>query len=669
MKKILLFCVLSVFVLNIVAQTLDELWKVSIEDFQDKDYINAIEKLDIVIDALADYAPAYYNRGIAKMNLMDVKGACKDFSFAEKAGFKGNLKFTKWLCDEDYKLNLLKKQFYPNRELLTENNYRPQYTLKDTLRGALRPERTCYDVYFYDLSVRIHPVTKKIEGKNKIYCHILENTNRIQIDLFENLEIDSIRIDTIDLPYERIYNAIFIAVPDTLQAGTNQILTVKYHGKPRVAPNPPWDGGFTWKRDSRLHRWIGVSCEHLGASSWWPNKDHLTEKPDSMAINIEIPDRLFVVANGNLRDTIDLKDRFTRYEWFVHYPINNYNVTFYAGNFVNFSDTAYYNDKKLAVDYYVLPQNLDKAQEYFKQTVEVIEFYQEIYGPYPYWQDGFAQVESPFMGMEHQSAIAYGNAYGAENRAYHNKKYDPIIVHEAAHEWWGNAVAAEDMADVWIHEAFATYSEALFIENKFDYEEYLYEIRKNFNRVVNFWPMVENRDVNEQAFASSDIYMKGATMLHNLRCILNNDKLFFGLLRNFYNINRYKTVNTQDFINYANQYTGQNLSPFFHKFLYHEDPPVLEYSYKKNGNNILFYYQWIGVEPGFTMPFCIKTANNKNYRLTGTTEQKQIVLKNTNTFHFYNKITGFDGCEKNSFTYFWTKQKNMENYLTGNLTK
>ncbi len=303
MKKVLIaaFLLLS---LPVFPQNLNQVWKDGIEKFQKKDFLGFYENLNLMIKYIPDNPGIYYNRGVARLNMGDQDGACADFAVAEKLGFKENKKFRSFQCDPMYKLKFLKKGFYPDTKLYEKYDWRPAYTLKDTLRGSLRPERTCYDVYFYDLTVRIIPHGKKIEGNNKIYFQVMDTTHTIQIDLFDNLGINSIKWNNEDLSYKRIYDAVFVTFPEQLKPGSREMISVSYGGKPGIAKNPPWQGGFVWKRDKNKNRWVAVACEQLGASSWWPVKDHLSDEPDSMLINMEVPKKYKAVCNGNLRAVV-----------------------------------------------------------------------------------------------------------------------------------------------------------------------------------------------------------------------------------------------------------------------------------------------------------------------------------------------------------------------------
>jgi aminopeptidase N len=590
---------------SLIASEADSIWKEGLNNFRIENYHGVINNLNEFLKINPGNSVAIYNRGLARIKLGDIDNACMDFLSAKSTGFRKNNKFIKYYCEPSYKLKFLKKYFYRKEELFRENGYRPEYSRADTLRGATRPERNCFDVYFYDLTVRIIPKGKQIRGHNDIYFTMLDSSEWIQIDLFDNYTINKIQWNGQILNFKREFNAVFVKFPDILAPSEKHIIRVEYYGRPGIAKDPPWKGGFVWKRDKKNNRWVAVACEHLGASSWWPNKDHLSDEPDSMRINIEVPENYKAISNGVLKRIEKADNLYNRFVWFVSYPINNYNVTFYMGRFIRFNDTLVLDNDTLHIKYYVLPHNLEKARQHFKQTPEILKFYSGVFGQYPFIRDGFGLVEAPYAGMEHQTAIAYGNSYSNDknDHAYRNKQYDYIIVHEAAHEWWGNSVSAGDMADAWIHEGFATYAELLFIENVFGKEEYLYEIMRKSFYIYNFWPMVQNRNVNENSFASNDIYNKGAIMLHSLRCTINNDSLFFRIIKDFCIKNRYKIVYTGDFIEFVNKETKENYSAFFNKYLYDNRLPVLEYSFHKNPDDLIFKYKWTEVEKGFKMPF------------------------------------------------------------------
>ncbi len=655
MKSFYILLFALYFSIDAYCQSTEELNLTGQLQFTNGDYIGTIATMGKLASIEPKNGDAYYYSGLSKIFLGDNPGGCTDIAIAKGLGVKLiDRRFFGFLCDSEYRLKSLKDFFYQRTELVAANGYRPLYTRKDSLRGSLRPERTSYDVVFYDLQVKPDAKKKFISGSNVIYFKVMEPTKKIQIDLFGQYNISEILWNGKALSFTREYDAIFISFPEELVVNSIQNIKITYSGKPQEAINPPWDGGFVWKKDKKGNRWDGVACEHLGASSWWPCKDHMSDEPDSMKLTFIVPSEYDLISNGTLISKKQLDGGLTAHTWFVKNSIDNYNATFYMGKFSHFSDSVTNSDGTYPLDYYVLPYNLEKARETFKQTKEVIMVYEELFGNYPFPEDGFGMIESPFEGMEHQGAIAYGNNFDKKNNAYIHKEYDYIIVHETAHEWWGNSVSAVDMADMWIQEGFSTYAELLFMEKRFGYNDYLKELAKKMIEIFNFWPLVQNRDVNENTFASNDVYTKGATILHNLRCTMNDDSLFFKLIKDFAVTNKQKIVSSYDFIDMVNKYTGKDYTPFFDKFLKEASLPILEYNWIKKDKNIVLSFKWSEVKPGFEMPFCIRSGNN-SFRLVGTTEEQKVVLNNAETFRFFNFWSGTEGVEKNAFTYFWTR--------------
>ena len=401
-----------------------------------------------------------------------------------------------------------------------------QFTEADTLRGMLRPERTCYDVTFYDLQIKVDIDNRYISGYNEIHFKTISDFSKIQIDLFENMKITKIVFERNNLNFVRIHNAVFIDFPQQNKGVTNSF-RVYYEGYPRTAKRAPWDGGFTWSKDKNGNPWVAVSCEGIGASLWFPNKDHLSDEPDSVRIGVAVPNDLTCVSNGNLENTISEKD-YKRFNWLVSYPINNYNITLNIADYAHFSDTYKSEDgENLALDYYVLPENLIKAKKHFEQVKPMLAAYEKFFGKYPFWDDGFALVETPYLGMEHQSAIAYGNQY---KRGYlggmipNGINFDYIIIHESGHEYWGNSISCGDHAEMWIHESFCTYSEALYVEYMYNYKEAIRYLNFQRNFVENRKPILGPMNVNFDGWDHSDHYYKGALILNTLRSSINDDK-------------------------------------------------------------------------------------------------------------------------------------------------
>lgn len=491
---------------------------------------------------------------------------------------------------------ILTSFFFQSRAQLFEN--KKGFTLADTLRGSLRPERTCFDVTFYNLNVRIDPGDSSVMGMVSTTFNVVEKTKRIQLDLFDNMNIQRIIYHNKDLEYERKFNAVFINFPVELAEETKHTVTVIYNGKPIVAKNPPWDGGFIWKKTADGKPWVGVACQGTGASLWWPNKDTQTDEPDSMLISITCPDDLMNVSNGRLIRKYEYGKGWNQWDWRVTYPINNYNVTVNIAPYEHFSDTL----NKLSLDYYVLPENLDKAKEQFKQVKTMLNCFQKYFGEYPFVNDGYKLVDSWHLGMEHQSAIAYGNKYmngylgkslsvGSEE----GKKFDYIIVHESAHEWFGNSLTTEDIADMWVHEGFAMYAEALYVECNWGadaYQKYMNGLRPG---IMNRKPVIGPYGVNEEG---SDMYNKGAWVIHTIRSLIHNDSIFFKALRELCRDYKYKNITSKQVEFFWYQSTGLQLTKIFDQYLRHASIPVLEM--KMAGDTVMYRYK-TDVE-GFNLP-------------------------------------------------------------------
>jgi len=510
------------------------------------------------------------------------------------------------------------------------NSEKKIYTRADTLRGALRAERTCYDVIFYDLNVKVIPEKKAIEGSNKIIYKVKNDFKTLQIDLFRNMEIERIVSGSTSLKFRREYDAVFVEFPDNQVKGTLGEIEVFYYGKPIAAANPPWDGGFVWRTDDNDKDWIGVACEGIGASLWWPNKDHLSDEPDSMRIRCAVPNDLIAVANGNLEKAEDLDDGFRRFDWLVSYPINNYNVSLNIGDYINIHDKYTAADgEQLDLDYYVLSYNRDRASKHFSKNVpEMLACFEQYFGKYPFWRDGYALVETPYLGMEHQSAIAYGNDYqnGYNGRKMAGLEFDNLLIHETGHEYFGNSVSTHDHAELWIHEGFTVYMDALYVECKFGYESALDFYKAGRNTIRNAVPMVGPLNINYQDWDDSDIYYKGAWMLHTLRNMIEDDEKWFALLRSFYEKNQISVIDSQVFIDHVNEKTGENYTLFFEQYLYHARIPELQYELKKCGKNLEVKYRLQANVEGLEMP--LKIGEKDNYtNINATSEWQTIKLK------------------------------------------
>jgi aminopeptidase N len=495
----------------------------------------------------------------------------------------------------------------------------PKETKKLLLLGARTKYRTCFDVHYYALNVNINPKKKYISGNVIINATAVNAFDTFQLDLYKNLKLTKIEIDGQAATYIRKEGAIFIHPTQNLQAGSNFSIQVWYDGKPIAAKRPPWRGGSVWKYDKNKSPWDGVACETEGASLWWPNKEDVADEADSADVSLTVPANLMAVSNGVLKDSSNNQNNTCTYRWHISYPINNYNITFYLGNFKLLKDefVSKVNGRHIALNYYVLPYNYDKALAHFQQVKTYLAFYEEKFGPYPWPDDGFKLVESPIEGMEHQTAIAYGSKY--KNDYY---GFDYIILHETAHEWWGNSVTASDMADAWLHEGFASYTEALYVERTQGYEAYLDYMYGQRIFILNKRAVVRKRGIRYFDYHDEDIYNKGSWVLHSLRYVINNDSLFFNIIKTFRMENHQKQILSETFIETVNRLTGHNYNWFFNQYLYKREAPILEYRWLDN----YFYYRWTNVDPEFNKMPVEVTINGEVYKVYPSLNTKYIPL-------------------------------------------
>jgi aminopeptidase N len=503
-----------------------------------------------------------------------------------------------------------------------------EFTRVDTLRGALSSERTCYDITYYHLDARVDPAKQAVSGSNDIYFRVITPFTKMQIDLFKNMEISKIALDDgAKVPFEREFNAVFVNLPKVLEKGSVHHIKVFFGGSPQVAKNPPWDGGLTWAKDSTGHPWVVVTCQGTGASLWWPNKDHQADKVDSMLISVTVPKGLEDISNGRLRDKTELPGGWTRYDWFVSYPINNYNVTINIGKYAHFSDT-YGSNPALTLDYYVMPQNLERAKKTFEQVKPMMEAYEKYFGKYPFYRDGYKLIESPHTGMEHQSAVAYGNLWLGGYRGYAPSavglKFDFIIIHESAHEWWGNGVTSKDIADMWIHESFGAYAEALFVENQWGYAEALKYINGKKPNVRNADPIIGKYGVQNEG--AGDMYDKGQLVLNTLRSVIDNDPLWFSILKGLQDKFRYTTITAEDVVGFVNEKTGKDYTYFFNQYLRKTKVPQLDVRLTFKGDSVMAMYHWTADSSDFRMPVKVTTAPGKYEFIYPTTTWQRMVF-------------------------------------------
>jgi aminopeptidase N len=486
----------------------------------------------------------------------------------------------------------------------------------DMLRGAYGPFRANNDLLYYHLDIRVDPEQKSISGKNSIRFRMLKPGTRIQLDLNEALNIDKILWNSADLKYERDTGAVFVDFPRTLRVGEIVTIEFYYSGHPTETGR---FGAFTFKKDPAGRTWINTADEESGASMWWPNKDQWRDEAESMDIGVAVPTGLTDVSNGKFVAKTDLGDGYTRWDWHVSYPINNYDVSLNIGTYEHYSDKL----GDLPLDFYVLPEDLEKSKPQFAQAKGMIEAYQHYFGPYPFAKDGYKLIQAPYSGMEHQSAVTYGNLFQNGYMGHDwtgvgiSPRFDFIIIHESGHEWFGNAVTAKDRSDMWIHEGWTTYLESLYVEYRWGKEDALIYLSGYRPKVHNLRPIVAERGVN--ADPTEDQYFKGALMLNTLRSVIDNDAKWFALIRGFYQQFKYQDILTEDVVAYFNQHAGMNLTPIFNQYLRHAAIPGLEVLFGEAPGVVM--YKWNADEDNFAMPVRVGTPGH--WQLIRATTQWQ----------------------------------------------
>jgi aminopeptidase N len=503
-----------------------------------------------------------------------------------------------------------------------------KYSAHDTLRGSITPERIWWDLVYYDLDVTVQPKVKSIRGTNTIHYKVVSPNNIMQIDLQPPMKLIKAVQDEVELSINQNGNAHFIQLEKKQNRKKIEQIVLHFEGQPKEAINAPWDGGFSWKKDYNGNDFIATSCQGIGASVWWPNKDHMYDEVDSLQMKITVPKHLKAVGNGRLR-AVTKNEKTASYTWFVSNPINNYGVNINIGDYVDFSET--YNGEKgnLDMHYFVLKDNLSKAKKQFLDAPKMMKAFEYWFGPYPFYEDSYKLVEVPYLGMEHQSSVTYGNRYmdGYLGRDLSGTgwglKFDFIIIHESGHEWFANNITNKDIADMWIHEGFTAYSENLFLDYYYGKEassEYVIGTRK---RIRNDRPIIGNYNVNAEG--SSDMYYKGANMIHMLRQFTKNDEKWRGILRKMNAKFHHQTVTTQQIESFLSDEIDLDLHSFFNQYLRDVRIPTLEYNIDKN----ILHYRWTNVVEGFKMP--IEFESNKQWQWLYPTVSWQTKAINSST--------------------------------------
>lgn len=490
--------------------------------------------------------------------------------------------------------------------LTSLSSYSQKITRQDSLRGSITPQRAWWDLVHYDLSVEVMPESKTIIGTNVMTYKVLnEGTNELQIDLQAPMELTAVMQDGHSLDVRSEGNAYFIQLENPQREGELKKISLSFEGKPRIAKNPPWDGGITWKKDSNGKHFIASSNQGIGASVWWPNRDHPADEVDSLDMHVTVPKDLVDVSNGRLVH-IDTDATTKTYHWTVKNPINNYGVNLNIGDYVNFSEVYKGEKGPLDMSYWVLKEDEEKAREQFKQAPMMMEAFEHWFGPYPFYEDSFKLVQAPYLGMEHQSSVTYGNRFknGYLGRDLSGTgeglKFDFIIIHEAGHEWFANNITNKDVADMWIHEGFTSYSENLYLDYHFGKESAATYTIGTRDKIRNDRPMIGTYNVDKEG--SGDMYYKGANILLTLRTIAQDDDLWRATLRGLSKEFYHQTTTTAAVENYIANALNLDLTPFFNQYLREKDIPTFEYKIDKKE----MHYRFNNTIQGFTMPLRIK---------------------------------------------------------------
>ncbi len=517
--------------------------------------------------------------------------------------------------------------------IFLSNGYAQKFTRQDTLKGSITKERAWWDLQHYDLKINVDPVNQTLSGSNIIQYKVLKSYQVLQIDLQDPMKIVKATQDGKVLNIENEGNAHFIQLLKKQIPGEINNLEIFFKGKPKIALNPPWDGGITWQKDKNKNYFIANSNQGIGASIWWPCKDHPYDEPDQgVNTSVTTPENLMDVSNGRLIEEINNQNGTKTYQWQVKNPINSYAINFNVADYVHFSEVYKGENGDLDCDYYVLSYNLEKAKSQFKQVSKMLEAFEYWFGPYPFYDDGYKLVEVPYLGMEHQSSVTYGNQYkngylGRDlSKTGWGLKFDFIIIHESGHEWFANSITNKDVADMWIHEGFTTYSEALYLDYHYGKEAgnaYAIGIRNN---IVNDKPVIGPYNVDKNG--SNDMYPKAANMIHMIRQFIDDDEKFRELLREMNKTYYHKNVTSAEVEDFLNKRTQPDLTSFFDQYLRTTKIPVLEYKWKANS----LKFKFKNIVKGFEIP--VKVYINGKEKWIIPNKEWQSILNNENIINF-----------------------------------
>ncbi len=516
----------------------------------------------------------------------------------------------------------------PLAQVVAQDPIPTGFSKQDQLRGSVTPEREWWDVQHYALSLEVFPDSKSIKGSNVITFKALAAGDRMQIDLQPPLKVTRVVHGDADLKFEREGNVYWVQLDEKIAKDTETKVQVFYEGRPRQSTRPPWSGGFSWRKDDKGNPFIATTCQGIGASIWWPNKDHGYDEPDrGMDIQVTVPEALTAVANGRLKSMTHAEDKQTRtWNWQVTNPINNYGVNVNIGKYVSMPSTFDGEGGKLDIEYWVLEHQQEIARKQFREVPRTLQAFEHWFGKYPFYEDSYKLCVVPYLGMEHQSSVTYGNGFqnGYRGRDLSNTgvgmKFDFIVVHESAHEWWGNNISMKDAADMWIHESFANYAENLFVEYHFtekEAQDYVIGCRALISNDI---PIIGTYGVNKSG--SGDMYYKGGNMLHTMRHMLNDDEKWRAVLRGLNSEFWHKTIGTAEFEAYMSRECGFDFACVFEQYLRTTKIPQL--AYEAGDGSVKVW--WENVVPGFKVPVVVR-INGLEHRVQVAEKPIEIPVK------------------------------------------
>lgn len=432
------------------------------------------------------------------------------------------------------------------------------------------------DVIEYQIDIEIFPKTQSISGFAKASFLILDDTDQVELKLDSRFIIAGTEIDGESAQFGRVDGIVTIDLNRPAVKGDNVVAKIMYSGKPHIALNAPWDGGFVWSNTPSGEDWIATAVQGEGCDLFWPCKDHFGDKADRTNINLTVPGNLVAATNGVLQSIVDLPNNKKRYEWLLQVPASDYNIALNIGPYERIQRTfKSINGKEIPIEFWALPENVDKANTMIEEDLlSQISFFETLVGPYPWYSEKLGFVETPHLGMEHQTINAYGKKYVRDKHGF-----DWLLHHELAHEWFGNLMTHKTINDAWLHEGFGLYMQPAYSLYKFGEAAYMHRMYESYLGLVNCEPIVLEGEVTSDEAFNSDIYGKGGWVLHTLRWLIGEEAFWQATQELVYgeSINniqaRYRS--TQEFIDIVNSVTNEDYTWLFDVYLKQASLPEL----------------------------------------------------------------------------------------------